>query len=313
MGWGYTLLKQSGPRIIAIDMDGTLLGSDTTVSPRNRAALQAAEAAGAEVVIATGRRHCYAMKVLRGLDLNPANALVSSNGTVIRTIGSELLHRTLLPLPTASWLVEHLDGFRNTLVITFDLVGPHGEDTRGALVVEELDALHASVGAWMRANEAYIQHVDRLEDALHEGLPIQMMVCGALDRMRAAEARLLEHELVYSQGHSPLERLHTAEIAIHRTEYPERDLCIVDILPAGCSKGSALLLHAAQRGLEAGDILAIGDNWNDVSMLEIAGRSVLMDNAPADLKDLARRRGWTIGRSNVDDGVAHAIEAALAV
>lgn len=299
------------PRLIAIDMDGTLLGSEASVSPRNRAALHLAHEHGAEVVIATGRRHSYAMKVLRDLKLAPENGLVSSNGTVIRTIGSELLHRTLMPNATATWLVEHLSDFRNTLVVTFDLVGPDGEDPRGALVCEHTNDLDASVNAWARANEPYFHRVDRLEAAFTGRAAIQMMVCGPIARMREAEALLMAHPLIFAEGTSPEDRREAAEVTIHRTEYPERDLCIVDILPAGCSKGVALLRHAAYRGIEASEILAIGDNWNDVSMLEIAGQSVVMANAPEDLKTLAKARNWTIGRSNLEDGVAHAIESAL--
>lgn len=294
-------------------MDGTLLAANSRVSPRNLAALRAAESAGAEIVIATGRRHCYAMKVLRELNLDRSSALVSSNGTVVRTIGAELLHRTLLPLSTARWLCTHLADFRSSLVITFDEVDANGEDTRGALVVEHLDTLHASISGWMRANEPYIAQVQPLEAALEAGPPIQMMVCGPIDLMRRAETVLLEHEGVFAEGTSPLERIHTAEVALHRTEYAERDLCIVDLLPAGCSKGSAILRHAAHRGLQSADVLAIGDNWNDVSMLEAAGRAVVMSNAPADLKILAAERGWRVGLSNEEDGVADAIESALSL
>ena len=102
-------------------------------------------------------------------------------------------------------------------------------------------------------------------------------------------------------------------ITLHRTEYPARDLSILDILPAGCSKGAAILTLAAAQGIDPTQILAIGDNWNDVSMLEIAGAAVLMDNAPEDLKTLARLRNWRIGRANTNDGVAEAIELALGV
>ncbi|MBS1821046.1 MAG: HAD family phosphatase, partial [Acidobacteria bacterium] len=73
-------------RMVAVDMDGTLLGGDGQVSARNLAALKAAERAGVEVVIATGRRHNYAMKVLRGLGLREENGLISSNGAVVRTV-----------------------------------------------------------------------------------------------------------------------------------------------------------------------------------------------------------------------------------
>lgn len=298
-------------RMIAVDIDGTL-AVDGRVSTRNVAALKAAERAGVPVVVATGRRHCYAMKVLRELGLGEEDALISSNGTVTRTIGARLLERTLLPVDTARWLCGHVDEFRNALVMTFDKVKPDGEDERGALVVEGLADLNASIGRWMEANEPYIAHVDPLELALEGEAPIQMMLCGTLERMRRAEARLLEHPGVSAVGVSSRIWGGGNEVALHRTEYPERDLCIVDILPAGCSKGAALLRLAAGRGVRSEEILAIGDNWNDLSMLEVAGRAVLMGNAPADLMTLARERGWVIGKRHDEDGVAEAIEAVLA-
>lgn len=309
-------------RLIAVDMDGTLVGPDGTVSERNLAAVRMAEEAGVEVVVATGRRHSYAMRVLRGLGMREESALISSNGTVTRSVGATLMERTLMPVETARWLCRHVDEFRNALVMTFDRVQPDGDDECGALVVEELEDLHASIGKWMTANAPYIRHVKPMEDALvgesgESGeSPIQMMLCGTVERMRRAEARLLEHPGVRAEALTPLSGVANgvpAEVALHRTEYPERDLSIVDILPAGCSKGAALLRLAKTRGIAASEIIAIGDNWNDVSMLEVAGRAVLMANAPADLKVAARERGWSIGRRFDEDGVAEAIEAALAV
>jgi hydroxymethylpyrimidine pyrophosphatase-like HAD family hydrolase len=353
--------KSSAVRMIAIDMDGTLLGDNGQVSPRNLAALLAAEAAGIEIVIATGRRHSFAMRVLGALGLDHASILVSSNGTVTRTFGSrgahpiesELIARTHLPHATALWLCGHVDEFRNALVLTFDRVGPDGNDTRGALVVEHLDELNASIGRWMTANEPYIAQVNPIERALFDDgtnhdAPIQAMLCGTIERMTRAEARLLEHPGIAASGHpsgrsgktmngdgvppgvsdapaqavsspelgsSPVETANLAEpmLTLHRTEYPDRDLSILDILPAGCSKGAAILSLAAAQGIDPTQILAIGDNWNDVSMLEIAGSAVLMNNAPEDLKTLARTRNWRIGLSNTDDGVAEAIESTLSV
>jgi len=319
-------------RLIAVDMDGTLVGPDGRVSARNLAAMKAAERAGMRVVVATGRRHSYAMRVLRGLGLREEDALISSNGTVTRTIGATLLERTLLPVETARWLCGHVDEFRNALVVTFDKVRTDGEDVRGALVVEHLAELNASIGRWMEANEPYIECVVPIEKALEGGAPIQMMLCGTVERMRRAEARLLEHPGVSAVGVTPLrkdevrrlenigltkggispqERASVVEAALHRTEYPARDLSIVDILPAGCSKGSALLRLAETQGITVEEILAIGDNWNDVSMLEVAGKAVLMGNAPEDLKAMAAERGWRMGLRHDEDGVAEAIEAVL--
>jgi hydroxymethylpyrimidine pyrophosphatase-like HAD family hydrolase len=296
------------PRLIAIDLDGTLLNSSGKISPRNLAALKLAEASGVEIVISTGRRHSFAMQVLRDLHLLPTSAVVSSNGTVIRTIASELIHRTHLQLSTARWLCAHLNDYRNTLVLTFDLTGPDGEDCRGALVVEHLDDLHTSIGRWMRANERYIAQVSPIEDALRSSdhLPIQMMLCGPIERMREAEAHLIQHPLVTPVGGQDAPN---AEVALHRTTYPETDLTLLDILPACCSKASALEHIALLRGATPDDILAIGDNWNDVAMLRLAGHAALMSNAPDDLKAIAATSGWTVVPSNDEDGVAVAIES----
>ena len=342
-------IRLIAPRLIAIDMDGTLLGDDGHVSARNLSSLRAAEAAGIQLAIATGRRHSFAMRVLRPLGLHPDSILISSNGTITRTLGapaslqgisalpipSQLLARTHLPHATALWLCAHIRGegdqdFRNALVLTFDRTQPDGEDSRGALVVERLDHLTASISRWMAANEPYLTQVTPIEDALADPSdpPIQAMLCGTLQRMARAEARLLEYPGVTASTHAsecsgaPSNAVssrwvgsNTSEphhqLSLHRTEYPARDLSIIDILPVGCSKGAALLPLAAARDIDPAAILAIGDNWNDVTMFEAAGRAVLMDNAPEDLKALARARNWSIAPSNRDDGVAEAIESAL--
>lgn len=302
-------MKSAPVRMIAIDLDGTLLGADGQVGPRNIAALKAAQQAGITVVIATGRRHCYALQVVRKVGLPESTLLVSSNGAVVRTFGSELIERTHMTTHVAQWLCGHLSEFRNALIITFDKVQPNGEDERGALVLEEFEELHTSIDRWMVANEPYIQRVVPIESALDVDEPIQMMLTGSVERMRRAEARMLEHEWVVGVG----ETRAGAKIALNRTEYPARDLSIVDILPAGCSKGIALLNLAAERKIEASEIMAIGDNWNDLSMLDIAGYPVLMGNAPDDLQRIAEARGWHVTGPHHEDGVADAIERHLPV
>ena len=303
--------EMSAVRMIAVDMDGTLLATGGLVSAANRAAIGAAERAGIEFVVATGRRHCYAMRQLRALELREANLLVSSNGAVVRTIGSTLIRRELMTLESAQRLFCHLGEFRNALVVTFDCVGPDGEDERGALVVEELAHLHASIDKWMIANEPYIAHIRPLERCLERGQPIQMMLCGTVERMRRAEALLRSLDGVYFADGKGLTPEAGVEIALHRTEYPESDLSIVDILPAGASKGVALRRLAEERGIALSEVMAIGDNWNDLSMLEVAGVPVLMGNAPAELLAMARERGWRVTGTNNEDGVATAIRSSL--
>jgi hydroxymethylpyrimidine pyrophosphatase-like HAD family hydrolase len=226
----------------------------------------------------------------------------------VRTIGARLLERTEMPVETARRLCVHMKDFSDTLVLTFDRVGPDGQDTLGALAVEDFAKLEAMIERWVKVNEPYIAEVKPLDAALEDGPPIQMMVCGPIARMRAAEARLLELPHVTPVGAAVEEG---AEVTLHRTEYAANDLCILDILPAGCSKADALARLAERSGLRMDQVMAIGDNWNDVPMLREAGRAVVMANAPEDVKAMARVLGWTMGLSNDDDGVAVAIEQVI--
>jgi hydroxymethylpyrimidine pyrophosphatase-like HAD family hydrolase len=281
--------------MIAIDMDGTLVHPGGTVTDDNLEAITRARAAGARIVIATGRRHTYAMKVLRTVPLDPADIVLSSNGTVARTLRGELIFRDTFLQETAEWLCSALGEYRNAFVFTFDTVGEDGEDTPGALVLEELDTLHQSISTWMVANEAYMRRVVRLEDSLNGelGLPIQAMLCGPMERMAKAEALLTA--------------AHDDRLTLLRTEYPARDLCILDILPTGCSKGTGLAHLLERDSLAADDLMAIGDNWNDLPMLELARWPCVMGNAPPALRALATERGWPITVKHDEHGVAEAI------
>jgi hydroxymethylpyrimidine pyrophosphatase-like HAD family hydrolase len=280
--------------MVAVDIDGTLLSSPgMLVSPRNCRALRDAESAGIEIVVATGRRQAYAMPLIEPVGLRPETVFITSNGTVTRTMAGQRIDRLLLPVKTALALCAALRPF-GTTVFTFDREG-HGE-----LVLESVEALSGRVSLWVEANRPSILEVHPLERAFKDGeAPVQGMVCGGVEDMRRAEEWLAKSDL------APF-------IELHRTEYLSRDLTILDILPPGCSKGAALRRLAKQRGLAPEEVMAIGDNWNDLEMLEFAGRAVVVANGAPDLVDLARRRRWEIAPANDEDGVAEVIEALLA-
>ena len=262
------------------------------ISPRNCAALRAAEAAGIEIVIATGRRQAYAMPLVAQVGLSEDSVMISSNGAVVRGFDGTLLDRRFLPVETARALCGLLRGY-GTTVFTFDREGT------GALVIENMPQLHARIDRWVEANRPYLLEVQPIERAFDGGEePIQGMVCGTVAQMIEAEKQLLLTDVA-------------GLIAMHRTEYAARNLSILDLLPPGCSKGAALHSLASIRGLERDQIMAIGDNLNDLEMLEYAGRAVVMANASDEILALARRRGWEITASNDDDGVALAVEEVL--
>lgn len=279
--------------MIVVDIDGTLLPSaGTAISRRNCQALIEAQAAGFEVVIATGRRQAYATPLIEPVGLRPDTVLITSNGTVTRTLAGESIDRFLLPVETARALCPALRRF-GTMVFTFDREGP------GELVLESLKTLHDRISLWVEANRPWIREVKPLEHAFDDGeAPVQGMVCGGVKEMGRAEKWLAASE-------------YAPAIEVHRTEYPARNLTILDILPPGCSKGTALHRLAQARGIDRQEILAIGDNWNDREMLEYAGQPVVMINGAPDLVDLARDRGWQLAPGNDDDGVASIVESVL--
>lgn len=281
-------------RMIVVDIDGTLLPSaGTVISERNCRALRDAQAAGVEIVIATGRRQAYATPLIDPVRLKPETVMITSNGAVMRTLSGDAIDRFLLPIETARALCPALRQFGGTTVFTFDREGP------GELVVESLETLHDRVALWVEANRPWIREVRPLERAFDAGeAPVQGMVCGSVGAMADAEDWLASSELA-------------PHIELHRTEYPARDLTILDILPPGCSKGMALRQLAEQRGVRREEILAMGDNWNDLEMLEFAGQAVVMANSAPDLLVTARARGWKIAASNDADGVAQVLEAYL--
>ncbi|MBT9331209.1 Cof-type HAD-IIB family hydrolase [Paracidobacterium acidisoli] len=283
------------PRLIAIDIDGTLLPSrGTAVSERNRQALREAEAAGIEIVIATGRRHTYTTPIIEPIGLRSQTVLITSNGTVTRALDGMRIDRRLLPVETARGICPLLREFGETTVFTFD------RDGAGELVIESFEQLHARISLWVEANRASLIEVRPIERVFDSGeAPVQSMICGTPQEMRDAEQRLTESAFA-------------EQIELHRTEYPHRDLTILDILPPGCSKGVSLHDLATARGIAREEIMAIGDNWNDLEMLEYAGRPVVMANGAPDLVELAQNRGWTLAPSNDADGVAQMIESVCA-
>ena len=180
------------------------------------------------------------------------------------------------------------------VVFTFDRPG------RGALVLEDLEKANGRFALWVEANRNAIEVVKPLELALVDGDdPIQGMAAGTMDQMRQSEKALEASEW-------------RGDCDCVRTEYPARDLCILDLLPRGVSKGWALEQLARRLGVDRKETMAIGDNWNDVGMLEWAGQGVMMANAADELRAVAKTRGWKQAPSNDQDGVAVALEAALA-
>ena len=271
--------------LLAVDIDGTLLNPQFQISDADLAALRRAHESGIEVVLVTGRRHSFALPIaqLLGFDL----WLISSNGAVTRSLAGKTFHRDLLPVETCRKLCAKMKEFRGSTVLTFDT------ESKGAIVLEGMDELTGSIQRWLEKNMNYIEFVIPLEKSLTTD-PVQAMFCGPIAHMHGALAKLASCGL-------------QREITVLRTEYPVRDLSIIDVLNHGCSKGHALKRWAAFRGIPREEVMAIGDNYNDIEMLAFAGHPFIMGNASEEL----RGRGWKVTRPNDQSGISVALEQVL--
>lgn len=272
-------------RLLAADIDGTLLNPEFRISDVDLAALWRARDEGVEIVLVTGRRHAFARPIAALLGFDPW--IISSNGAITRSFCGETFHRDMLPAEVCRNLCGFMGEFRGNTVLTFDT------ERKGAIVLEHMDELTLSIRRWLEKNLEFIEFVIPIEESLVED-PVQAMFCGTVEKMRQALAHLESSGL----GDA---------ITVCRTEYAARDLAIVDVLNHGCSKGHALERWACHRGIPREQVMAIGDNHNDVEMLAFAGRPFIMGNACAEL----RSRGWEPTSSNDQNGVAVAIEQVL--
>jgi hypothetical protein len=272
-------------RLLAVDIDGTLLNPQFEISAADLAAIRRAHDEGVEVMLFTGRRHTFALPIAQqfGFDL----WLTSSNGSVTRSLSGETFHRDFLPVDTCRQLCSAMREFRGNTVLTFDT------EKKGALVLEHMEELSSSIKRWLEKNLQYIDFVIPIEDCLTSD-PIQAMFCGPIPRMHQALKTLADSGFAEN-------------ITVLRTEYPIRDLSIVDVLNQGCSKGHALERWANHRGIPREQVMAIGDNYNDIEMLAFAGQPFIMGNASEEL----RGRGWQVTLRNDQNGVAAAIEQVL--
>ena len=269
-------------RLIALDIDGTLLDSRWQISEANRAAIAEAARRGIEVALVTGRRYDFAMPVAHKLDA-PLTMIVN-NGALIRSKEGQTHLRHLLPRNIAEQVLRLTLPWREGAAVIFD------RPVEKQLMLEVLDPDDSLRYAYYSRNLQFIGLAKPLESCLTED-PIQVMVSGKVRPMRDAEAAL--------RGAAFAD-----EFALAVTCYESKDFAMIDVINPACSKGSSLAEWAALRGFAREEVMAIGDNHNDLEMLTFAGIPVVMGNSVPELKAY----GWHETGTNDENGVAHAIE-----
>lgn len=263
--------------LVAVDLDGTLLSSERTISEANKKALAACTDAGVTVAIVTGRRLPSARTYV---DLLPFEPLVVVNSGALVLEHQHIVRRSLLPSETALKVLNIADELDIEPVVHD---GPNGE---GHLILRE------------RAKE--LPHVGRY---VHQTIPPPVWV-------RSIELERDPVQIGFASSLSDIKELHTRvsteleNVSAVKTEYPEEDLALLDVLANDANKSAALIFLSQHTGVPMEETLAMGDNWNDVDMLEAAGQGVVMANAVEELK----LKGFEETASNDEEGVARAIE-----
>lgn len=279
-------------KLLALDLDGTLLDSSGKISPENRRAIKRAEEIGVLVTIATGRRFRDAQPV--GLEIELNAPMICHNGALLKYAKSlETVDVSILPHETLSDILRVGTEFGADAMMSCD---PHGKGILYYDRVSEANLPLQSYIAWSKRlhgkdAESAIHHVENLSDIIHINETVHVSFSGTCSPMNELR-EVLQSELHLSAN-------------IMATVYPHLDFTLLDILPYGASKGVAVENLALSSELSKENVMVIGDNFNDMEMLEYAGTAVVMGNASPELLENEK---FETTLSNDENGVALAVE-----
>ena len=269
---GNRILRSRNIKLLAIDLDGTLLNSRHEISQRNRAAILKAIAFGMEIVIATGKTRSSAVALIEELGIRSPGVFMQ--GLITAEADGSARRRITMPAAVAARVISvgEAEGFE---VIAY------------------------------RDNQAFAREISQAAIGLEEhGEPLPCLVndwdaplaAGDLNKiiLFGEEARIMTLRGVLESE---------LDGAIHITRAGIKGM--LEALPANASKGKAVAALMREMAIAPEESMAFGDGENDIEMLEAAGIGVAMGNAAESLKRVAD----VVAPSNDDDGVARMIEA----
>jgi Cof subfamily protein (haloacid dehalogenase superfamily) len=262
-------------RLVAIDLDDTLLRSDLTISERTVAVLRQVRARGVVVTLSTGRMFSSARPFAERLEFDVP--LITYGGALVKNAGTgEVLYNRPLEPEVARLVIR----FARERKVQLNFYLLNGDDDE--LYAELITPWGESYG---RFSQVPFRQVPDLEALLEDGNPLKLLL---IDDEPAADRCLLElRELLGERVHLAKSKPRFVEV-----DHPE------------ATKGRALQELAAWMQVDRSQILAVGDNYNDIEMLKFAGLGIAVANAPPEVQRLAGH----VTASNDQDGVAQALE-----
>ncbi len=258
-------------RLVAFDLDGTLVGRDLVVRPRVEAAIARMRETGVRGCIVTGRMYRAAIPFARRLGLDAP--LVCYQGAAIVDPRTDAILRDV-PLDA--------------------------ETVRTIVDVVERDRRHLQL---YRNDEYYCEARNRFSELYARLSDVQPVIVPSLRESFAfspATKAVVIDDPDAAADYAERLRAALGERAYVTRSYPE----FVEMLNPAVDKGDALRFVAAHLGIETSEIVAIGDSWNDTPLLEAAGCGIAMGSAPPELRAVAR----AVVSGVEEDGVAEALE-----
>ena len=266
-------------RLVALDIDGTILNSEEELSPRTRKVILQVQERGVQVVLATGRRLVRTLPWAQALGLT--QPLIVHNGAVIfEQASGEILLQEGVDLQMAQVLQRELEArFLNYVVYTGESAG---------------EEVLAPLGTWQEPENLLLRYLGEnaefVDQVRLQSAPIRISI---VDLPRKVDP--FYEYLSDTYGDQIKAMLFGTQCDDWRG---------IEIIPPNCSKGTGLAHVAEKLNVSAAEVVAMGDNVNDLEMIRWAGLGVAMENAPPELKDQAKG----IAPSNDQDGVAVILE-----
>ncbi len=257
-------------RLLVADIDGTLVNAQREITTPVRAAVAAAQARGVRVCLATGRIWPSARQYIEGLGADPP-AILYNGGLVFDFASGEVWFRTTLPMQHARDVL--------TILRHHPAVQPH-------LYVDDrvyIPDMNETTAIYQRKDSVRTEPVGDLATWLRVD-PMKILIIGERPALEAVVR--------------DIDRLP------YRVNHVFSEVIYLEILPPGINKGAALRAMAARLEVPPEEIIAVGDNLNDLAMIEYAGVGVAMANAP----EVLRARAQFVAPSNDDHGLEAVIE-----
>jgi len=274
-------------RMIAIDLDGTLLLPNGSVPPRAAAAVRSAHQAGYRICFATGRNFTESRAVLHSVGLLPESVFVGG-AMVIDTQREKTLHRTVMHPHLAADLCRTFEGLGHAALALQDTC-----ETGMDYLITGSIPVHDATRRWMASLKMGVHYVPSLATFDHQHT-LRVGICcshGATEQ------------------YLPLLRDHYGDrTMMHSLLVPGMNCEVLEVFDPAVNKWSGIQHVAEKHGIDPQEIIAIGDDMNDIPMLKNAGLGVAMGNAREGLKPFADR---IIGQVT-EDGLPVFLEELLA-